>query len=113
MGKLSSIPFFVVSMCMIHRRLPNIELLTHFIVRLENGLNSMPPSMVTSPFLLDKCNILGIIEIVKCPTKQCFIWIGYIDKLMAQFFFLRILSSGTHCDFSLALRPLPVGSLKL
>jgi hypothetical protein len=32
--------------------------------------------------------ILGIIEIVKCPTKQCIIWICYIDNLMAQFFSL-------------------------
>jgi hypothetical protein len=55
MGKLSSVPFFVVSMHMIHRRLPKIELLTHFVVRLENSLNSMPPSMVTSPSLLNKC----------------------------------------------------------
>jgi hypothetical protein len=55
MGKLSSIPFFVVFMHMIHRKLPNIELLTHFVVRLENGLNSMPPNMVTLPSLLDKC----------------------------------------------------------
>ena len=55
MGKLSSVPFFVVSMHMIHRRLPNIELLTHFIVRLENGLNYMPPNMVTLPFLLNEC----------------------------------------------------------
>ncbi len=36
--------------------------------------------------MLDK--VLGIIEIVKCPTEWCFIWIGYIDNLMAQFFSL-------------------------
>jgi hypothetical protein len=35
--------------------------------------------------MLDK--VLGIIEIVEFPTKQCFIWICYIDNLMAQFFF--------------------------
>ena len=30
--------------------------------------------------------ILGIIEIFKCPTKWCIIWICYIYNLMAQFF---------------------------
>ncbi len=54
MGKLSSVPFFVVSMHMIDRRLPNIKLLIHFVVGLKNGLSFMPPSMVTSPFLFDK-----------------------------------------------------------
>jgi hypothetical protein len=55
MGKLSSNPFFVVSMRMIHRWLPNIKILNHFVVRLENGLIFMPPNMVTLPSQLDKC----------------------------------------------------------
>jgi hypothetical protein len=36
--------------------------------------------------MLDK--ILGIIELVKCPTEWCIIWICYIDNLITQFFSL-------------------------
>ncbi len=47
--------------------------------------------------MLDK--ILGIIEIVKCPTKWCIIWLCYIDNLMTQFFFFDSFLRGRAVTF--------------
>ncbi len=89
MGKLSSIPFFVLSMHIIHRRLPNIKLLTHFVVRLENSLNSMPPNMVTLPSLMDKCLMKSLASQKLSNAQPNGVLSGYVTLIILwpSFFF--------------------------
>jgi hypothetical protein len=70
------------------------ESLSHFVVKLENGLNSYPPIKVNISVREAFELFLGIIDIVKCPTISCTIWMHQIDNLWFVMFIFLLQGQG-------------------